>query len=106
MLAFLFLQGFKGEPGEDGLVVSIAQKHPRVRAPRPPFTSHHPSARCSTWFCVVAYGGQKNPMGNYRCPKMDVCPGVPVPWGEKRPVFVPLAPLQGCAASLSPLLPL
>lgn len=28
MLVFLFfLQGFKGEPGEDGVMVSIAQKH-------------------------------------------------------------------------------
>lgn len=24
---FIFLQGFKGEPGEDGVMVSIAQKH-------------------------------------------------------------------------------
>lgn len=40
VLASLFLQGFKGEPGEDGLVVSIAGERSCVRAPRPPrFTS-------------------------------------------------------------------
>jgi len=34
MSAFLFSQGFKGEPGEDGLVVSIAQQRPCARPPR------------------------------------------------------------------------
>lgn len=26
-----------------------------------PLALHHPSARCSKWFCVIAYGGQKTP---------------------------------------------
>lgn len=102
MWAFLFLQGFKGEPGEDGLVVSIAQKHPCVRASRftSPFSSLQQVVLCR---CLRR---PKNPTGNYRCPKMGVCPGVPVPWGEERPDFVPLGPLEGCAAPVSPLLPL
>lgn len=58
MLAFLSPQGFKGEPGEDGLMVSIAQQRPCVHGPppSPPITLRRSSARCSKWFCVTAYG--------------------------------------------------
>lgn len=54
-----------------------------------------PHPHCTSPFISLQQGGlccclwrTKNPSWNYSCPKMDVCPGLPVPWGEKRPLFV------------------
>lgn len=86
LVFFIFLQGFKGEPGEDGVMVSIIQKHLCVCPPHLPLHSTlQLSAEVGLCHCLWR---TKNPSWNYRCPKMDVCPGLPVPRGEKRVGFV------------------
>lgn len=58
-----FLQGFKGDPGEDGLMVSIAQKRSRCSAqstwaspvyvPLAPRAVPQPLAPHSKWLCAI-----------------------------------------------------
>lgn len=58
-VGLVFFQGFKGEPGEDGVMVSIAQKH--LCVPLTP-TKHHPSAHAASGFVSLLMEDKKTLM--------------------------------------------